>query len=73
MNINLTDVAYFILLYTACSTAIMAILFKAFGAKSYMAVYQNILICIIFIWYQPFHMVKHCFRMWKNYRLPRVA
>ncbi|HAW94077.1 MAG: hypothetical protein CML22_12995 [Rheinheimera sp.] len=73
MNINLTDLAYAILLYTLCSSALMALIFKMLAAKSYKAVYQNIFICIIFVWYQPFHMLKHCMRTWKAYRLHSIA
>lgn len=73
MNINATHVGYAILLYTLCTTAVMALIFKKLAADSYKAVYQNIFICIIFVWYQPFHMLKHCWRVWKVYRHRRSA
>lgn len=73
MNINTTELAHAILLYTLVSTAVMALIFKKLAADSYKAVYQNIFICIIFFWYQPFHMLKHCWRIWKVYRQRRSA
>lgn len=66
MNINVTDFALLLLAYTGLSTVLMAAIFYLLGASSYRAVWLNILICIIFFWYQPFHMLKHCWRQWQQ-------
>jgi hypothetical protein len=65
-NINVTDLVYSILLYTAVSNVLFAFACKIWNEGNYRKVLNNFLLCLIFPPASPFYIVSRSCKMKKK-------